>query len=244
MNSNNLLVRKSKRLIQKIADIPFAIFYPEKYKDYRELSYWQATLEKEGQLGNEHYSYFYTAYFDLEPSFYASKRVLDIGCGPRGSLEWADSASERIGLDPLADEYLKLGADKHKMSYVAAPSEKIPFADEYFDVVCSFNSLDHVTDYQATASEIKRVAKPGGLFLMIVEVNHPPRPHEPISLSWQTTDDFLDVFDVTSVRRYEIGNHDIYGQLLKDDRFDDTKKKKRPGILTAKFVKRVEKLFV
>jgi len=55
--------------------------------------------------------------------------ALDIGCGPRGSLEWADMTKERYGLDPLANEYLKLGADKHKMKYVASGAEKIPFED-------------------------------------------------------------------------------------------------------------------
>ena len=65
--------------------------------------------------------------FDLEPSFYEGKRILDIGCGPCGSLEWADMAAERVGLDPLVPQSMELGAKKHEMTYVAAPSEKIPF---------------------------------------------------------------------------------------------------------------------
>src|SRR4029079_10710133 len=100
---------------------------------------------------------FYTSHFGLSASDYAGKRILDIGCGPRGSLEWADMTAERVGLDPLADEYLKLGAKNHKMSYVAAPSEKIPFPDGHFDVVCSFNSLDHVDDIPTTINKIIRV---------------------------------------------------------------------------------------
>ena len=30
----------------------------------------------------------------------------DIGCGPRGSLEWATMAAERVGLDPPVNKYL------------------------------------------------------------------------------------------------------------------------------------------
>ena len=39
-------------------------------------------------------------YFNLDKSFYKNKRILDVGCGPRGSLEWDDMALERVGLDP------------------------------------------------------------------------------------------------------------------------------------------------
>ena len=146
--------------------------------------------------------------------------------------------AERVGLDPLAKEYLKLGADKHRMTYVDAPSEKIPFPDRYFDVVYSFNSLDHVSDYQATVSEIKRVTKPGGLFMLIVEVNHSPTATEPICLAWDIAEEFTDSFDLASERRYEIGDQRIYSQVAKDHRFDDSNPSDRPGILTAKFVKK------
>ena len=53
-------------------------------------------------------------------------------------------AAERVGLDTLAPKYLKMGADRHKMTYVAASSDAIPFPAQHFDVVCAFNSLDHV----------------------------------------------------------------------------------------------------
>ena len=105
--------------------------------------------------------------------------MLDIGCGPRGSLELADTALERVGLDPLAKEYLKLGDASHMMTYVASRSESIPFADGYFDIVCSFNSFDHVADLKRTIiAEIVRVVKPGGLFLLLSEVNHAPTKTE------------------------------------------------------------------
>lgn len=50
----------------------------------------------------------------------AGRRVLDVGCGPRGSLEWADRARVRVGLDPLVDAYRELGVADHAMGYVAA----------------------------------------------------------------------------------------------------------------------------
>jgi hypothetical protein len=44
--------------------------------------------------------------------FFKGKKFLDIGCGPRGSLEWASQATTRVCADPLAVQYGKLGADK------------------------------------------------------------------------------------------------------------------------------------
>ena len=128
---------------------------PVRIKRIRELYYWKSVKEDEKNLSSRHYLNFFTSNFDLDEDFYNNKKILDIGCGPRGSLEWADMALERVGLDCLADEYLKLGAINHKMTYVNAPAEEIPFEVNYFDVITSFNSLDHVDDIDKTIKEIK-----------------------------------------------------------------------------------------
>ncbi|MBN1870932.1 MAG: class I SAM-dependent methyltransferase [Candidatus Omnitrophica bacterium] len=211
--------------------------FPVKFKEAHELAYWKGCLEKEGVLSNDHYKYFYLEFFDLEEEFYRNKCILDIGCGPRGSLEWASMAHERVGLDPLAKEYLKLGADKHAMTYIDAPSEQIPFSDQHFDIVCSFNSLDHVFDVHQTLKEIKRIVKPGGYFLLIVEVNHSSTPTEPIVLGWDIVETLSDDFEILDVKQFEIGNHSIYNQILQNNVFDKSDLTDRPGILTAKLRK-------
>jgi SAM-dependent methyltransferase len=218
-----------RRIIARLA----ARLFPTRYKQRHELSFWRK-LSTQGPLSHGHYQWFYTTYFGLEPSFYKGKRILDIGCGPRGSLEWADMAAERVGLDPLVPEYMKLGANKHKMTYTAAPSEKIPFPNGHFDVVCSFNSLDHVANLDRTSAEIARVTRPGGLFLLITEVGHPPTATEPINLPWNITNVFRESFEVISEGLYDIGDHDIYGQIRQDKRFDSSNEAPRSGIVTAK----------
>ena len=75
----------------------------------------------EGSLANTHFKYFYTAHFGLTDGDYAGKFVADIGCGPRGTLEWATMASRRVGVDPLANGYVRLGASRHKMEYINTP---------------------------------------------------------------------------------------------------------------------------
>jgi ubiquinone/menaquinone biosynthesis C-methylase UbiE len=206
-------------------------------KGHHELEYWKGKKATEGQLANDHYSQFYTSHFGLSASDYAGKRILDIGCGPRGSLEWADMTAERVGLDPLADEYLKLGAKNHKMSYVAAPSEKIPFPDGHFDVVCSFNSLDHVDDLPTTINEIIRVLRPGGLFLLLTEVNHDPTDCEPQVFSWDIVKLFTPKLQLLTERHFERKTQGMYQSILQDITYDHANPEKRYGILSAKFMK-------
>ena len=50
---------------------------------------------EEGTLKNSWYVDTFTRRVGIEKDFYHNKKILDIGCGPRGSLEWADMAAER-----------------------------------------------------------------------------------------------------------------------------------------------------
>jgi len=201
-----------------------------------ELNFWLRKKNEEGVLKNEHYEYFYTGFFGLDKEFFFDKKILDIGCGPRGSLEWADGAKERIGLDPLADSYTNLGTTKHKMKYVCSGSEDMPFPDNYFDVVCSFNSLDHLDNLDKSITEIKRVIKKGGLFLLISDVNHDPTPCEPIVFSFDITKKFKPLL-LLEEKHFEKIKQGVYQSLIENVSYDHSNKKKRYGIITAKFKK-------
>ncbi|MDP9194199.1 MAG: class I SAM-dependent methyltransferase [Acidobacteriota bacterium] len=203
-----------------------------------ELLYWVTTKMKDPQLSSAHYVQFYTTHFGLDASFYSGKRILDIGCGPRGSLEWASNATERVGLDPLADSYLRLGASRHSMRYIAGHAENIPFPDGHFDVICSFNSLDHVDDLDRVIAEIPRVLKAGGLFLLLTDVNHSPTLTEPITYSWDILERFQPAFDLLDVRRYEKSKPGMYESIRAGVTYDDANPAKRYGILSAKLGRR------
>lgn len=210
---------------------------PKYLKESTELWYWRIEKWREGTLTNGYYVPFYTTHFQLDKSFYTDKKIMDIGCGPRGSLEWATNAAECVGLDPLANEYLKLGADKHRMQYVNAGSEAIPFEDNYFDVVTSFNSLDHVDDLDQSIAELTRVLKPNGLFLFIADIHDQPTVTEPSAFSWDVMEKFKQNFNILQENHYE--GHQMYTSIRNGIVFDHSNPTKRYGVLTVKMEKKI-----
>lgn len=206
-------------------------------KAFGEIHFWEKRKAAESILSNNHYEYFYTTHFHLDREFYSGKKILDVGCGPRGSLEWADMAFERVGLDPLVNKYRSLGINNHKMKYISAHAEQIPFPDGYFDVVSSFNSLDHTDNIAQTVKSIIRVIKQGGIFLLITELNHPRTVTESTLFSWGIIQGFSPALSVVEENHYEKTDEGIYESISKKVPYDHLNKNSRPGILSAKFIK-------
>ena len=95
---------------------------PQQVKETRERECWKKVYNRSGGvLNNEYYEFFYTQAFELDRSFYNDKSVLDIGCGPRGSLEWGNMMERRVGLDPLVEKYREFGIDQHTMEVCKCP---------------------------------------------------------------------------------------------------------------------------
>ena len=105
---------------------------------------------------------------DLEiqlTSRYATSRdVLECGCGTGLVLErLATFAKSARGIDLSPGMLAKArerGLDVSEGSVTA-----LPFADESFDVTCSFKVLAHVPDIGKALSEMARVTRPGGVIL-------------------------------------------------------------------------------
>lgn len=205
-------------------------------KEQMEMLYWRINRWKSGDVVyNGHYELCFTEVFGLEKSHYDGKRLLDIGCGPLGSLEWADNAVERVGADPLAEKYKRLHPNRFTMEFVRTGSEDMPFETGHFDVVSIFNALDHVEDVAAAAAEAERVLAPGGDLLLIVEVDHPPTLTEPHML----TESVLDLFpncEVVTRRTVTVNaDHNLYESVFTGE---PRTTPGTPGILIARLVKR------
>ena len=131
----------------------------------------------------------YLTALGLEPDAFRGMRVLDVGCGPFPNLLVFDEC-ERHGLDPLTERYRDAGFPlalwtTEGFEYHAAPAEKMPFPEGYFDAVVSVNAVDHVDDFPAVAREIRRVLRPGGVLRLQVNY-HRPTVTEPVRLDDET----------------------------------------------------------
>ena len=147
-------------------------------------------------------------------------------------------ASRRIGLDPLAKEYLRLGADRHRMDYIDANSERIPLDDSECDAVFAFNALDHVEDVDQTIKEIKRVTRPGGIFLLLVEVNHPPTDCEPHELTPTLLIDSLKPeFSCETLHVYRPVAQGMYESIHAGKEISHPEETREKGYLSAKFLR-------
>jgi ubiquinone/menaquinone biosynthesis C-methylase UbiE len=99
----------------------------------------------------------------------AGKTVLDIACGEGyGTALLSGKADHVTGMDidkPTIDKAIAR-YKKDNIRFEIAATEKIPSPDHSYDLVVSFETLEHVDDQDAMLKEIKRVLKPGGILLL------------------------------------------------------------------------------
>ncbi len=118
----------------------------------------------------------------------AGRRVLDAACGEGyGAALLAGTAREVVGLDlseaaiaHARDKYARAAGLADRLGFVAGSIADLPFPDASFDVVVSFETIEHVDAalQQRFVAEIARVLKPDGLLVMSTpnRVNYSERP--------------------------------------------------------------------
>lgn len=108
--------------------------------------------------------------YAIAQEFVKDKIVLDIASGAGyGSNLLAANAKEVIGVDiSLQDiENSKVKYEKtSNLSYCVGSVLNIPFENNKFDVVVSFETLEHITEHDLMIYEIKRVLKTDGILII------------------------------------------------------------------------------
>jgi ubiquinone/menaquinone biosynthesis C-methylase UbiE len=100
----------------------------------------------------------------------ADKHVLDVACGEGyGSALLSRAASAVSGVDISAEVITHATAKyltQKNLKFVEASCTQLPFADHSFDVVVSFETIEHITGHDAFLDEIKRVLTADGLLII------------------------------------------------------------------------------
>lgn len=111
---------------------------------------------------------------EISQSLKPDSKILDVGCGPTCAGQLFDVGLKTY-LDPLMDSYLKTYPEKlpdgEKICCIA---ESIPKQDSSFDVVICVNALDHMINPVKTLSEIRRVLKKDGTFVLGIFLHPSP----------------------------------------------------------------------
>lgn len=202
--------------------LPIRCLISNKYSS--EMAFWNKRLEIDhGTFQNSFYKRFMLAMAgELDETFLNGKIIADFGCGPRGSLTWARSASLRIGIDVLADRYadnFQSNIISHGMVYVKSTEKVIPIPSDFVDVMFTLNALDHVDSFPTMCKEIVRVLKPGGDFIGSFNLEEPAAPCEPQKLNEQIIKQhLLDFLRIKSYRVTKRGpENDPYGPFFEGE---------------------------
>lgn len=97
------------------------------------------------------------------------KVVLDIASGSGyGTSELAKSAEKVIGVDlnKEAIKYAKKNYGAKNVDFINGKATEIPLKSNSVDVVVSFETIEHINDYQKFMQEITRVLKQDGLLIL------------------------------------------------------------------------------
>jgi SAM-dependent methyltransferase len=100
--------------------------------------------------------------------FVAGKRVLDIACGTGYGLALlAETAGMVVGVDVDAEAALAAKKECGRNTQVLlGDGTGLPFPDESFDVVTSFETLEHLHNRKGFLSELRRVLKFDGKLIL------------------------------------------------------------------------------
>ena len=97
--------------------------------------------------------------------------VLELGCGPGDvAIQLAAVADEVFGID-FSVNMIEIASKRFpELTFEVADAEKVPFADDSFDVVVSNYTAHHFARPQTVFEEAKRVLRPGGRLAVVMPI--------------------------------------------------------------------------
>jgi SAM-dependent methyltransferase len=94
-------------------------------------------------------------------------RILDLGCGTGGNTTAYRTIGDVVGIEPDGTA-LALAHARGGAFYCRGGGTGLPFSPESFDLVVATDVLEHIADDSAAVSEVHRVLRPGGVFVLSV----------------------------------------------------------------------------
>ena len=151
--------------------------------------------------------------------------VLDVGFGEGyGTFNLSQYFAKVQGID-VNREVLEHASEKYSSEncfYAVYDGTRIPYSDNTFDAATSFQVIEHIPDISNYLSEIRRVLKPGGVFVLttpnrVIRLRPNQKPWNRFHLKEYSADDIHEVLG-QAFREIKIsgihGNEEIFSLEL------------------------------
>ncbi len=182
--------------------------------------------------------------YEFALSYCKGKQVLDAACGVGyGTNHLAQVASSIVGIDinPEAIAYGRARFESDRLNFQIANVMETGFLNAQFDVICSFETIEHLPNIPAYLKEMVRILRPDGFYIVstpqVSKINHRPNnPYHTIEFSRADFETLLhqyfDQVEIFGERRKESELHYWLTRL-----FDVTGLRGRiPGLGLRRFV--------
>ena len=97
----------------------------------------------------------------------AGMDVLEIGCGVGTVVDWLRQKGCRAKGTDISAKAVAYGREKYPgIELAAEAAEKMSWGDGSFDMVVSFDVVEHLVDVEVHLEEVRRVLREGGYYLV------------------------------------------------------------------------------
>lgn len=149
--------------------------------------------------------------YQFAASYCQGKKVLDAATGVGYGADYLTQVADNvvgIDIDPVAINYGKSKYLSNNLQLQVADVTQTTFADSQFDVICSFETIEHLPNIPAYLQEMVRLLKPTGVYIVSTPQvaktnNHPDNPYHYVEFCRS---------DFEALLKQYFGQIEIYGQ--------------------------------
>lgn len=157
--------------------------------------------------------------FALE--YIKNKNVLDVACGTGyGSKCLLDGGALNVtGIDVSEEaiSYAKTHYNDYRLTFLQGDATKLPFPDGYFDIIVSFETIEHIPNYLEYLSEVSRVLKVGGIYIVSTPNRVVTSPSKSLYQKPDNEYHFIE-FELhefeSTLKKISLNDIDFYGQRM------------------------------
>lgn len=143
-------------------------------------------------------------------------RVLEIGCGVGTLAHRLTNQGCQVVATDISNNAIAHGRKKYPdLELLVSPAEELPFPDDHFDLVVSFDLLEHLFYVDRHLAEVKRILRPKGYYLFATPNRYCSATYATIrsgNFTWQKSHPSLHTYRQLQKR---LKHHDFQPHFMK-----------------------------